>query len=135
LKRSQFAVSLVLATLVGSLASCSHVLDAPLYQQGTVTHVVLCYLKEPGNAEARKKLLAVRPQLRQIPGVYDVEAGLPIKSPRPVVVSDYDVAYVITFRDVQSMEAYGSHPKHVKAAEEVLKPLTSKIVVYDILNQ
>lgn len=133
-KKAPLALSLVLLMLIGLLPSCS-VIEAPMYQAGTVTHVVLCYLKEPGNAEARKKIIATRSQLRSIPGVYDVEVGTAIPSNRPVVVSDYDVAFVITFRDKASLEAYANHPKHTQAANDVLKPLTSKIVVYDILNQ
>jgi len=33
------------------------------------------------------------------------------------------------------MEAYEKDPKHQQAVKEVLEPLTSKIVVYDFLNQ
>ena len=39
------------------------------------------------------------------------------------------------FRDRAALNAYESHPDHQKAVKDVLAPLTSKIVVYDILNQ
>jgi hypothetical protein len=42
---------------------------------------------------------------------------------------------VVTFRDVASMKAYLTDPRHQKAAKEVLEPLTSKVVVYDFVNQ
>ncbi len=57
------------------------------------------------------------------------------ESSRPdVVVSDFDVAFMVIFRDAESYAAYEKDPAHVKMVEEVLKPLTSKVVVYDITN-
>ncbi len=129
------AFTLALALLLGSGASCSKILYAPQYQTGTVTHVVICYLKNPGNAADRQKIMDAARELRKIPGIYDSEVGPVLKSERPIVVSDYDLAMVMTFRDVKSMEAYVNHPIHQKAAKEVLQPLTSKVVVYDFVNQ
>ena len=128
-------LSLLLVVLVGSLASCAKVLNAPMYQTGTISHVVICYLKNHGNAADRQKIVEATRELRGISGVYDIEVGYVLPSDRPVVVSDYDMAVVATFRDEAAMKAYENDPKHQKAVKEVLQPLTSKIVVYDIVNQ
>ena len=131
----RFALSVVLVGLLGVLPSCKQVVYAPMYQKGSVSHVVLCYLKNKGNAADRQKILEATRPLREIPGVYDIEVGYVLPSDRPVVVSDYDVGMVITFRDETALRAYETHPKHQQAVKDVLQPLTSKIVVYDFVNQ
>jgi hypothetical protein len=130
-------VVLLAAVVLGSAAGCQQVLYAPQYQTGTITHFVVCYLKNKGNEAERKRLLDARWELRKIKGVYDVECGPVLPNPnRPdVVVSDFDVAFLVIFRDAESYRNYEKDPAHVKMVEEVLKPLTSKVVVYDITNQ
>jgi hypothetical protein len=131
----RFVSLIVLVALTCVLPACKQVLNAPQYQKGTVSHVVLCYLKNKGSAADKQKLLEATRPLREIPGVYDIEVGYVLPSNRPVVVSDYDVGIIVFFRDQAAMEAYEKHPKHVRAVKEVLEPLTSKIVVYDFVNQ
>jgi hypothetical protein len=131
----RFAVSIVLVALTGVLPACKQVMYAPQYQKGTVSHVVLCYLKNKGNEADRQKILEATRSLREIRGVYDIEVGNVLPSSRPVVVSDYDVGIIVFFRDQAAMEAYEKDPKHVQLVKDVLEPLTSKIVVYDFVNQ
>jgi hypothetical protein len=126
------SASLLLATVLGG---CSKVLYAPMYQTGTVSHVVVCYLKNKGSDADRQRLIKAAADIRRIPGIYDIAVGTVLPSDRPVVVSDFDVAFVMTFRDKAALDAYEAHPDHVKAVNDILKPLTSKIVVYDIVNQ
>jgi len=132
----KWIASIVVAlVLCGLLPSCAQVLYAPQYQKGTVSHVAILYLKNHGDAGDRQKIIEATRELRTIPGVYDLEVGTVLASDRPIVVSDYDLGIVVTFRDEASMRAYLTHPKHQKAVKEVLTPLTSKIVVYDFVNQ
>jgi hypothetical protein len=131
----KFALSFVLVALVGVLPSCKQVMYAPVYQKGTVSHVVLCYLKNKGNEADRRRILEATRPLREIPGIYDLEVGYVLPSSRPIVVSDYDVGIVVTFRDQAALDAYVNNPTHQKMAKEVLEPLTSKVVVYDFVNQ
>jgi hypothetical protein len=131
----KFALSFVLVALVGVLPSCKQVMYAPQYQKGTVSHVVLCYLKNKGSTADRERIREASRSLREIPGVYDIEVGYVLPSNRPVVVSDYDVGIVVFFRDQAAMDAYLTHPRHQQAVKDVLEPLTSKIVVYDFVNQ
>ena len=131
----RFGFCVVMVALMGVLPSCKQVMYAPQYQKNTVSHVVLCYLKNKGSEADRQKILAATRSLREIRGVYDIEVGYVLPSSRPVVVSDYDVGIIVFFRDQASMEAYEKDPKHQQAVKEVLEPLTSKIVVYDFVNQ
>jgi heme-degrading monooxygenase HmoA len=124
--------TVLLLPLVLSLACSSS--QRP-YPAGTVSHVVVCYLKKPGDAEGRRKLIEASKEFREIPGVLSVEVGRVLPSTRPIVVNDYDVALVITYEDVEAMNAYVTHPIHERAVKEVLQPLTAKVVVYDFVNE
>ena len=134
-RRRSVAFGILLALVCGMLPSCKQVMYAPQYQKGSISHVVICYLKNKGSEADRQKVLLASRDLREIPGVYDVEVGWARPSDRPVVVGDYDVGIVVTFRDEAALKAYETHPKHVKVVKEVLEPLVAKFVVYDFVNQ
>lgn len=102
---------------------------------GTVSHVVVCWLNEPGNAEQRHRIIDRSKVFRSIPGVVSVSAGTPLRSTRPVVDSSFDVAIVIRFKDEAALRAYDTNPIHQQAVREVLKPLVKKLVIYDALDQ
>ena len=97
-----------------------------------VTHVVVCWLKQPGNESDRAKLIHASYTFRSIPGVQNVTAGRPIPSTRPVVDSSFDVAVVIQFKSEAALRDYEQHPLHQKAVSDVLKPLTAGILIYDV---
>lgn len=98
---------------------------------GAVKHVVLVWLKEPGNEQIRRQLIETSKSFEEIPGVVDVSAGTPLGSERPVVDDSFDVAVIITFQSIEAMQNYETHPIHTKAVEEVLRPVTDRMVVYD----
>jgi len=100
----------------------------------SVTHVVLCWLKTPGDEAARERLIEASKSFESIPGVVKVTAGRAIPSTRPVVDSSYDVAFVMTFTDKAALDAYEVHPTHVKAVQEVMRPVVGKVVVYDVAH-
>lgn len=116
------------------LASCATSTIAPPAPRGSVDHVVLFWLKRPGNAEDRKALAAAAEELRVIPGIKSLNVGTALKSDRPVVDDSFDTALVVHFDSAASLNAYEVNPLHVKKINEVLKPLTRKIVVYDAVR-
>lgn len=118
------------ATLL--LASCATI--APPAASGTVDHVVLIWLKRPGNAADRQAILAASNDLRVIPGIQFLDAGTALASDRPIVDDSFDVGLSMRFDSTKSLRAYEADPLHVKKVTEVLKPLTKKIVVYDIVR-
>ena len=101
---------------------------------GAVTHVVVVWLKTPGDDVARAKLIAASKRFEEIPGVLRVTAGRPVPSTRPVVDSSFDVAVMILFRDKQAMNDYEVHPLHKQAVDETLKPLAGKVLIYDSVD-
>ena len=115
------------------VAAAQHAQTQPAIHRpaGGVTHVVLVWLKRPGDPDARAALLDAAHQLRTIPGVVDVQTGTALPSTRPVVDSSYDVGMVITFTDVRALQSYATHPIHLKLVEEVLKPNADHYKVYD----
>lgn len=115
------------------LASCGHFLRKP-NNSGQVTHAVFLWLKEPGSAAQRQRVLEAGNSLKSIPGLLSLEQGVCIPSQRPIVDSTYDVGFVMTFPDQAALDAYLVHPQHVKAATEVLKPLAKRLQVYDFLQ-
>lgn len=117
----------LLAVLAFGLSPCVHGNGAP----GTVEHVVVVWLKDPGNPAARSRVIDASQALRSISGVVSLKAGTMIPSKRPIVDSSFDVALSVTFADEQAMQHYLTHPAHVQLVEETLKPLVDKIRVYD----
>lgn len=100
--------------------------------RGKIEHVVLVWLKEPGNPTVIEKLIELSGEFKRIPGVISVSAGRPVQSSRHVVDSTFDVGVVIEFENKDALQQYEQHPIHVKAVRESLAPNTARMVVYDI---
>lgn len=95
-----------------------------------ITHVVILWVAE-GDEGKRDRLLAGAATLAEIPNVLEFRSGKAIPSSRPVVDSSYAVALSMSFADQAAAEAYQSHPIHREFVEQCVKPLTSKVLVYD----
>ena len=100
-------------------------------KQKVIHHVVLCWLKEPGNAEHRQQIAEATESFRGIPGVLAARSGQVIPSDRSIVDDSFDVGILILVPDDKRLTEYLEHPIHQKAKEDVLLPLVEKIVVYD----
>jgi hypothetical protein len=121
------AAAIVLVTMAGGCAS------APPSPRYAVHHVVICWLKEPGNPAAMEELVRVSKRFVEIPGVVSVSAGPTLPSDRPVVDSSYDVGILIVLQDEAALQTYLEHPIHRQALRETLQPLVDRIVVYDFV--
>ena len=66
-----------------------------------------------------------------ISGVQEMRVGEKILSERPIVDDSFDVGVYMVFNDKEALERYLVHPIHVDAVKSVLRPLSSKILVYD----
>ena len=113
-----------------ALLACSSVIRSP---QPTLEHVVVVWLKEPGNITHRQTILETSEVLRSIPGVLSLKSGTVIASERGIVDSSFDVALIVSFSDAAAMQAYLVHPTHTQLVNETLKPLVAKIRVYDFM--
>lgn len=99
-----------------------------------VSHIVICWLKEPGNPAARAELIRVSRSFADIPGVTTVRAGTVLPSGRQVVDGSYDVAIVMSFTDGNALAEYQSHPRHKQAVKDTLQPLVRKMIIYDFVE-
>ncbi len=113
------------------LFGCVSIEINPPCKGKSLHHVVLCWFKEPGNIEARERIVEVTKTFRNIPGVLEARAGQVIPSDRSIVDDSFDVGILIVVADAKSLTEYLEHPIHRKAKKDVLVPLVSKIIVYD----
>ena len=111
-----------------ALVGCSSIEPA---HDHVLHHVVLCWLKEPGNARHRHQIIEVSKSFRKIPWVLEVRAGQVVSSDREIVDDSFDVAILVVVPDQKHLAEYLAHPVHQKAKSEILLPLVDRIVVYD----
>lgn len=97
-----------------------------------LSHVVLVWLKEPGNHVAINRITEASHGFKAVPGVLSVQVGKPAPSERPIVDDSFDLGIIISFPDKAAMNRYLTHPIHRDAVHDIIKPLTRKILVYDI---
>jgi len=129
------ARSVALLVLVGALLLGGCATTAPRVRPGAsgeVIHVVLCWLKDPGNEAQQRELIRVSHTFKDLPGVLEISTGTALPRPRPVVDSSFDVAILIRFADADALRSYLEHPRHRQAVEQTLKPLVARILVYDV---
>jgi len=100
-----------------------------------VTHIVVCWLRNPKDLKAREQLLAQGREFRKLPGVLRIHAGECLPSNRPGVVSDFDLAFVMEFESEAALRAYENHPDHQRAVRELLRPLTARVQVFDFVRR
>jgi len=96
-----------------------------------LSHVVLCWLKEPGNTEHRNQIIQISKTFSKIPGVLEVRAGKVIESDRPIVDDSFDVGILVIVPDAKRLQEYLDHPIHQDAKRDILLPLVEKVMVYD----
>ena len=97
-------------------------------------HIVLCWLKEPGNEMHRKQIIEITKTFQKIPCVIEAQAGEVVMSDRDIVDDSYDVGILIVTKNENELQKYLDHPIHQKAKKDVLVPLVDKILVYDFKN-
>ena len=103
---------------------------------GKFYHVGLVWLKEPGNAEHRQKIIAAAHSFaREIPEVEFLSVGQTVPKRNQLVDASFDICFVMRLEDKAALDRYGKHPVHEKAAKEVFLPLSQKILFYDFTSE
>ena len=125
------AVALVAAIFFTGCATASKQATA-----GKFYHVGLVWLKEPGNAEHRQKVIAAAHSFaREIPEVEFLSVGQTLPKGSEFVDASFDICFVMRLEDKAAFERYGKSPVHAKAAQEVFLPLSSKFLFYDFISE
>ena len=103
---------------------------------GKLYHVGLVWLKEPGNAEQREKLIAAAHSFaREIPEVQFLSVGQTLPKTSSWADASFDICFVMRLEDKAAMDHYAKSPVHQKAAQEIFLPLSQKILFYDFISQ
>lgn len=119
-------ISLALALLLLPAGQCA--------AAGTgvrIVHVVLVWLKEPGNAAQRARVIEATRGFASIPGVMEIRVGEPLPSQRATVDDSFDVGLYMIFSSQEALEGYLTNPEHQAAQETVLRPLVKRVLIYD----
>ena len=99
-----------------------------------LNHIVLCWLKNPGDRENIEKIIAMTKSFQSIPGVLNAQAGRVVLSDRKIVDDSFDVGILIQVQDEAALQQYLDHPRHQTAKDEILLPLIEKVLVYDFME-
>ncbi len=100
-----------------------------------ITHIVMVWLKQPGNQQHKDKFIKVSKQFNDLPGVIHRHVGQVVKSDSVHVDDSFDLAVSVTLKNKAALRSYLNHPKHQKVLKETLKPLVKKTVIYNFESQ
>ncbi len=113
-----------------SFASCAAL---PERQSGGIDHIVIVWLKRPGNADDKAKLVATSKDIAaHVMQVRRLTWGTAAPNTRRLVDDSFDLAFIMEFASRGDLESYQNHPRHIRATKDVLRPLASRVIVYDI---
>jgi len=115
------------------MSACVYV-PAKTTDSTKVQHIVLIWLKDSGNKDHRQRIINVSRTFAAIKGVKNLRVGSVLPSNRKIVDSSFDIGISMSFESVEAMDVYINHIDHVKAVQNIIKPLTSKIRVYDFID-
>jgi Stress responsive A/B Barrel Domain len=103
---------------------------------GKLYHVGLVWLKEPGNAEHRQKIIeAAHSFAREIPEVQFLSVGRTLPGVSSWHDASFDVCFVMRLEDRAATDRYAKNQVHEKAAREVFLPVSQKILFYDFTSE
>ena len=109
--------------------------QAAATRSGQITHVMLFWLKRPGNVDDQNFLRRALRTLRRARGVNDVRVGRPMLVDRPSEEQSFDLGVVMTFRDRQALEKFERDQRREQALDAMLRPLVRRYTVYNFVNE
>lgn len=131
MKNATLIFAAVAALVLSSCTSCP--MCSEITPKGKVEHIVLVWLKRPGNAVDRAAVIAASKRFQaEIGQIQHLSVGQVVPSDRDIVDDSFDVGFIMRFDNKDDMTAYEKHPVHVNAVKQTLLPLAKKVLVYDI---
>lgn len=99
-----------------------------------LAHHVFFWLKNPGSAEDRAKLIEGVKTLSKVETVREIHVGTVANTEkRDVVDASWDVSELIFFQDLAGQSTYQTHPVHLDFIKNY-GHLWKKVVVYDAME-
>jgi hypothetical protein len=96
-------------------------------------HHVYFWLKNPGNAADRDKLVEGLKKLSTVKTIRNFHIGKPAATNRGVIDNSYAVSWCTFFDNDADQASYQTDPIHLKFVEEC-SPLWEKVIVYDSVD-
>ncbi len=96
-------------------------------------HHVYFWLKNPGNAADRTKLVEGLKKLAKVSTIKNFYIGQPADTRREVIDSSYDISWLVFFESPADQDSYQNDPIHLKFVEEC-SLLWEKVTVYDTVD-
>jgi hypothetical protein len=93
-------------------------------------HHVFFWLKNPGNADEKARLIEGLNTLLEIPGVKTAFIGRPADTDRAVIERGYAISWLLFFDGPEAEAAYQTHPLHLQFVADYAH-LWEKVIVYD----
>src|SRR5438067_13130687 len=126
-------IALFLTCIALSLAPTGA--QAVATRSGQVTHVMLFWLKRPGNVDDQNFLLRALRTLRRVRGVNDVRFGRSLPVAPPGLEQSFDLGAVVIFRDREALEKFQRDQRREQAIDAMLRPLVRQYTVYNFVNE
>src|SRR5213082_3423971 len=126
-------VAMFLTCIALSFASTGA--QAAAARSGQVTHVMLFWLKRPGNVDDQNFLRRALRSLRRVRGVNDVRVGRSLPVARPGLEQSFDLGVVMIFRDREALEKFERDQRREQAIDAMLRPLVRQYTVYNFANE
>lgn len=118
MERRFFLMSGIAAT-TSTLLPKAFALDNVDKGKEEITHSVYFWLKKGITANEEKAFLNYFEILKHIPGLSSIKFGKPAKTTeRDVTDNTFDYNLIITFENLEAINAYEKHPEHLKGAKE-----------------
>ncbi len=129
LLQKKLSMITIMVLCSGINAGCT--IDLTTRAEKPLAHLVLVWMKEPGNAAHRAQLVSASKRLEAIDGVIRVKAGQSIASDRPVVDDSFDIGLYVELESPQALRAYATDPLHLAILKNDIAPVTERYIVYD----
>ncbi len=104
-------------------------------RSGQVTHVMLFWLKRPGNVDDQNFLRRALRTLRRARGVNDIRVGRPLLLDRSSVEQSFDLGLIMTFRDREAFSKFERDQQREQAIDAMLRSLVRQYTVYNFVNE
>lgn len=105
--------------------------EAQATDEDEIAHYVLFWLKRGLSEEEIKSFEAFFEQLKTIPQVQSMRYGRPAKTkPRDVVDNSFTFNLLATFKNMEDINVYETHPIHLDAIKKY-NHYWEKVVVHD----
>ena len=119
------------SAILTAAATVSAIPLPTMKQNYPILHQVFFWLKNPGSATDRAKLIAGLKTLAKIETVHSLRVGtVAATEKRDVVDNSWEVSELMFFKDLAGQEIYQKHPIHLEFVKNC-SHLWEKVTVFD----